>query len=166
MWSILKQPIEMLVGKSTKMEVDNMCLSGRVGECLKTKGECGSEVEEKVLTSAGRSWVWLLAKRRATWAPETSDPPGRRLDNHGNHVRFLEQKKRRLIWLKLHRWPFPFAFNFRRHPSTPISYHDVGSLLPGWRIPIHIQVDFPLPSPDPSAPYPPLPAPSGGFSRR
>ena len=55
MWSVLKQPIEMLVGKSTKMELDNMCVSGRVGECLKTKGECGTEVEEKVLTSARRS---------------------------------------------------------------------------------------------------------------
>ena len=66
MWGVLKQPIEMLVGKSTKMELDNMCLSGRVGECLKTKGECGTEVEEKVLTSAGRSWVWLLAKRRSS----------------------------------------------------------------------------------------------------
>ena len=40
---------------------------------------------------------------------------------------FLSRRRRRLIWLKLHSWPFPFAFNFRRHPSTPISYHDVGS---------------------------------------
>ena len=126
MWSVLKQPIEMLVGKSTKMEVDNMCLSGRVGECLKTKGECGSEVEEKVLTSAGRSWVWLLAKRRATWAPETSDPPGLRLDNHGNHVRvsWAEEEDAWYDWncthgrflllsisVDIHQHPFPIMMS-------------------------------------------------------
>ena len=110
----------MLVGKSTKVEVDNMCLSGRVGECLKTKGECGTEVEEKVLTSAGRSWVWLLAKRRATWAPETSDPPGLRLDNHGNHVRFLEQKKKTLDMIEIALMAVSFCFQF---PSTSINTH-------------------------------------------
>ena len=120
MWSVLKQPIEMLVGKSTKVEVDNMCLSGRVGECLKTKGECGTEVEEKVLTSARRSWVWLLAKRRATWAPETSDPPGLRLDNHGNHVRFLEQKKKTLDMIEIALMAVSFCFQF---PSTSINTH-------------------------------------------
>ena len=116
----------MLVGKSTKMELDNMCLSGRVGECLKTKGECGSEVEEKVLTSAGRSWVWLLAKRRATWAPETSDPPGLRLDNHGNHVRvsWAEEEDAWYDWncthgrflllsisVDIHQHPFPIMMS-------------------------------------------------------
>ena len=120
MWSVLKQPIEMLVGKSTKMELDNMCLSGRVGECLKTKGECGTEVEEKVLTSAGRSWVWLLAKRRATWAPETSDPPGLRQDSHGNHVRFLEQKKKTLDMIEIALMAVSFCFQF---PSTSINTH-------------------------------------------
>ena len=116
----------MLVGKSTKTEVDNICLSGRVGECLKTKGECGSEVEEKVLTSAGRSWVWLLAKRRATWAPETSDPPGLPLDNHGNHVRvsWAEEEDAWYDWncthgrflllsisVDIHQHPFPIMMS-------------------------------------------------------
>ena len=51
---------------------------------------------------------------------------------------------------------FPSSFNFRWHPSSPISYHDVGFL------PSHthgFQVDSTSPRADPSAPYPQLRCP-------